>query len=127
MITRFHVENFKSLAKFDLPPGGHRLGPFTCLIGLNGSGKSTLLQAFDFAGQIVSGKVEDWLAQRHWKPSEVATNLGKRTPVVTFEIAFAEAGIEAVWQARYNIHQSRCTFERLESCLLYTSPSPRDS
>ena len=116
MITRFHVENFKSLAKFDLPPAGHRLGPFTCLIGLNGSGKSTLLQAFDFAAHIVTGKVEDWLKQRNWKPSDVVTNLGKRTFVVCFEVGFRdETGREATWSARYNASQLRCTWEKVES------------
>lgn len=115
MITRFQVENFKSLVGFDLPPAPHRLGPFTCLIGLNGSGKSTLLQAFDFAAHIATGKVEDWLAQRNWRPSEVLTNLRKWTPVITFDIGFSDNGIEARWQARYNVLQARCTFEKVES------------
>ncbi len=116
MITRFHIENFKSLVSFDLPPARHDLPQFTCLIGLNGSGKSTLLQAMDFAAHIIMGKVEDWLTQRNWKPSDVQTNLGKRTPVVSFVVGFRnENGIEATWQARYNANQLRCTFEKVES------------
>jgi predicted ATPase len=116
MITRFHVENFKSLANFDLPPAGHRLGPFTCLIGLNGSGKSTLLQALDFVAHIVSGKVEDWLEQRNWRASEVATNLGKRNPVVTFKVDFQDpSGVETTWHGRFNLSHLRCTSERVES------------
>lgn len=114
MITRFHVENFKSLAKFDLPPAGHRLGRFTCLIGLNGSGKSTLLQALDFAAHIVTGKVEGWLEQRNWRASEIATTLGKWNPVVTYELAFQDAkGVETTWQGRFNLSYLRCTSEKV--------------
>lgn len=116
MITRFHVENFKSLKDFELPPARHSLGTFTCLIGLNGSGKSTLLQAFDFAAHVVMGKVEDWLGQRHWKPSDVVTNLGKRTFLVSFAVSFrGPNGEDVTWTARYNTTQLRCTFERIES------------
>ena len=53
MITHFHIENFKSLADFDLPPRGQKLAGFTCLIGMNGSGKTSLLQAFDFTAQLM--------------------------------------------------------------------------
>lgn len=115
MITRFHVENFKALANFDLPPGGHRLGQFTCLIGLNGSGKSTLLQALDFAAHIVSGHVEPWLEQRNWRASEIATTLGKWNAVVNYEVVFQDVeGVELSWQARFNLTQLRCTSERVE-------------
>lgn len=116
MITRFHIENFKSLVNFDLPPAGHCLSQFICLIGLNGSGKSTLLQALDFAAHIATGKVEDWLAQRNWKPTDVVTNLAKRTSVVSLEMRFRDHnGAEATWQARYNASQLRCTFEKVVS------------
>jgi predicted ATPase len=116
MITRFHVENFKALAHFDLPPAGHRLGKFTCLIGLNGSGKSTLLQAFDFVAHIVSGKVDTWLEQRNWHSSEVASNLGKWNPVVNFKVGFQdEKGVETTWEGRFNLTHLRCTYEKAES------------
>ena len=116
MITRFHVENFKALAHFDLPPTGQRLGKFTCLIGLNGSGKSTLLQAFDFVAHIVSGKVETWLEQRNWKTKEVASNLGKWNPVVSFTVGFQdENGVETTWEGRFNLSHLRCTYEKVES------------
>jgi predicted ATP-dependent endonuclease of OLD family len=115
MITRFHVENFKSLVHFDLPPAGHRLGGFTCLIGLNGSGKSTLLQALDFVAHLALGKVEEWLEQRNWRSSELATNLGKRNPVITFEVSFDDGqGVETTWHGRFNLHHLRCTSERVE-------------
>lgn len=114
MITRLRVENFKALADFDLPPKGHRLGHFTCLIGLNGSGKSTLLQALDFAAHIVSGTVADWLEQRNWRASEVATTLGKWKPVVNYEVGFQDAeGVDMTWQGRFNLTHLRCTSERV--------------
>lgn len=117
MITQFHVENFKALARFDLPPAGQRLGKFTCLIGLNGSGKSTLLQAFDFVAYIASGKVDTWLEQRNWKPSEMASNLGKWNPVVNYKIGFQddETGVETTWEGRFNLTFLRCTYEKIES------------
>jgi predicted ATPase len=116
MITRFHVENFKALAHFDLPPPGHRLGKFTCLIGLNGSGKSTLLQAFDFVAHIVSGKVDAWLEQRNWLSSAVASNLGRWNPVVNFKVGFQdEHGVETTWEGRFNLTHLRCTYEKVES------------
>ncbi len=64
MITRFHIENFKSLADFDLPPKGHESKAFACLIGLNGAGKSSLLQALDFVAQLATGDVSGWLERR---------------------------------------------------------------
>lgn len=115
MITRFHVENFKSLVHFDLPPAGGRLGAFTCLIGLNGSGKSTLLQALDFVAHMVRGRVEDWLEQRNWRASELATNLGKRNPVMAFHVTFIDPqGVETSWHGRFNLNHLRCTSERVE-------------
>lgn len=115
MIIRFHVENFKALANFDLPPKGCSLGQFTCLIGLNGSGKSTLLQALDFAAHIVSGKVEGWLEQRNWQASEIASSLGKWNPVVSYEVGFQDPdGVEITWQGRFNLSHLRCTSERVE-------------
>jgi len=116
MITQFHVENFKALTNFDLPPSEHRLGKFTCLIGLNGSGKSTLLQAFDFVAHIVSGKVDTWLEQRNWDASEVASNLGKWNPVVTYKVGFQDdQGVETTWEGRFNLTHLRCTYEKVES------------
>jgi predicted ATPase len=115
MITKLHIENFKSLADFDLPPSGLKLGKFTCLIGLNGSGKSTLLQAFDFLGQLAIGRMDEWLAQRGWKKSELACNLGKRSLVIDFrmEFHFDESG-DVQWKGRFNMTHLRCTSERIE-------------
>lgn len=116
MITRFHVENFKALANFDLPPQEHRLGEFTCLIGLNGSGKSTLLQAFDFVAHIVSGKVDIWLEQRNWRSKDVTTSLGKWNPVITYKVTFQDnQKVETSWEGRFNLTHLRCTFEKVQS------------
>lgn len=132
MITKLHIENFKSLADFDLPPNGLRLGNFTCLIGLNGSGKSTLLQAFDFLGQLMIGKMDEWLAQREWKKNELVSYLskpyrndmaygsdsfeysGKRTPIISFRVQFQFESDELVWQGGFNSNQLKCTSEKLE-------------
>lgn len=115
MITNLHIENFKSLADFDLPPNGLRLGKFTCLIGLNGSGKSTLLQAFDFLGQLAVGRMRDWLEQRGWKNKELACNLGKRSPIIHFRIGFHfdESG-DVEWEGNFNTTLLRCTFEQIK-------------
>jgi predicted ATPase len=116
MITKLHIENFKSLADFDLPPNGFQLGKFTCLIGLNGSGKSTLLQAFDFMAHLVSGEMKEWLSQRDWKRGEMTTQLdGKKSPIIAFRVTMDDGtGGELVWQGRFNTTQLRCTFERIE-------------
>jgi predicted ATPase len=126
MITRFHIENFKSLAKFDLPAEPNNLGMFSCLIGLNGSGKSTVLQALDFAAHVVSGTVKEWLAQRDWKAMEVVSNLSvKRSPVVTIKFDMQDTtgavtidaqdanSANVCWEARYNVIQGRCTYEKI--------------
>ena len=104
MITKLHIENFKSLADFDLPPVDLRMGRFTCLIGLNGSGKSTLLQAFDFIAHLATGEVETWLSQREWKRTELTTQLGgKRSPVIAFRVTIDDGvGGDLVWQGRFN-------------------------
>lgn len=114
MITNLHIENFKSLVNFDLPPKGNVLGNFTCLIGLNGAGKSTLLQAFDFLGQLAVGKMDEWLMQRDWRKSELVSCLGKRSPVISFELHFSFDGEPLVWKGRFNINQLKCTSESLE-------------
>jgi predicted ATPase len=115
MITNLHIENFKSLADFDLPPNGLQLAKFTCLIGLNGSGKSTLLQAFDFLGQLAIGKMGEWLGQRSWKKSELACNLGKRSPFIKFRMKFQfDKSGDVEWNGRFSTTLLRCTNERIE-------------
>jgi predicted ATPase len=116
MLTRFHIENFKSLVIFDLPPNGHELGAFTCLIGLNGSGKSTLLQAFDFTAHVATGDVEAWLARRDWKKADLGSNLGPRKALIMFAVELrTRKGIKVEWHARFNITQLKCTMETIKS------------
>jgi predicted ATPase len=113
MITRFHIENFKSLMDFDLPPDGQDLSGFTCLIGLNGAGKSTLLQAFDFVAQVAAGDISGWLERREWKKSELLGH-GSKKPIITFKVTFrSKDGIEVEWQARFNVSHLRCTMETI--------------
>src|SRR6266496_5077215 len=105
MITKLYIDNFKSLVEFELLPDPRRLSPFACLIGLNGSGKSTLLQAFDFLGQLVVGRISDWLEEREWKPSELLTQVGRsgRNQEITFKVHFKFNGTaEIVWHGRFN-------------------------
>lgn len=115
MITKLHIENFKSLGDFDLPPSGYELSGFTCLIGLNGSGKTTLLQAFDFMAHLVTGDVKKWLAARDWAPSELTTHLaGKRSPLITFRLALSGKGGEKIaWQGKFNTTRLQCTSEEI--------------
>ncbi len=116
MITRFRIDNFKSLVDFDLPPLPHELGGFTCLIGLNGAGKSTLLQAFDFTAQVATGRVQEWLDQREWKKGELVSYLNGRKPVINFSVCTRTAqGTSVEWTARFNTTQLRCTAESIVS------------
>ena len=116
MISRVHIENFKSLVNFDLPPQGHPLGGFTCLIGMNGAGKSTLLQAFDFIAHVAIGKVQEWLRNRDWKKGEMVSHVGKKNPVITFTVEMrAKMGQTIVWHARFNTAMLRCTQETILS------------
>ncbi len=114
MITRFKIDNFKSLVDFELPPAPHELNGFTCLIGLNGAGKSTLLQAFDFIAQVAAGSVQSWLDHREWKKSELVSHLGKKTPVINFTVGLkTSTGSKIEWIARFNTTQLRCTAEMI--------------
>ncbi|OQX01471.1 MAG: hypothetical protein BWK73_45960 [Thiothrix lacustris] len=76
MITRFYIDNFKSLVDFDL-----KLANFTCLIGLNGAGKSTVLQALDFASALISGDVNTWLSKRNWNTKDLNSKLVNRSNI----------------------------------------------
>lgn len=114
MITRLKIDNFKSLVDFELPPAGHELGGFTCLIGLNGAGKSTLLQAFDFIAHVATGEIQPWLDRREWKRSELVSHLGTRRPVINFSVRLkTPTGVEIEWAARFNTSLLRCTAETI--------------
>src|ERR1051325_7777254 len=115
MITHLHVENFKSLVDFDLPPLQRNLGAFTCLIGLNDSGKSTVLQAFDFAAQVATGSVGAWLTSRDWKKSELGSFLPPKKSSILFTITFQTLTNDKIeWCARFNVNDLRCTTETIK-------------
>lgn len=113
MITRLHIENFKSLEDFHLPSEpGATLAPLTVLVGLNGSGKSTMLQALDFIGQLVSGKVNAWLAAREWQPSDLQTAWKRNKQTILISVTWLDKDHGSVeWEARYNLQQEKCTYE----------------
>lgn len=115
MITHFHIENFKSLADFDLPPKGQELAGFTCLIGMNGAGKTTLLQAFDFTAQLMSGKIKEWLAWREWSAEDLLTNLGGSKGGcirLVVDLKLVEQR-KARWTANFDVKSQRCVTETL--------------
>lgn len=88
MIRRFYIDNFKSLVDFSLPPKPERLGKLTCLIGMNGAGKSAVLQAFDFVKQLTHGRMDDWLAIRDWKQSEILSHFQRNRRLISFRLEF---------------------------------------
>ena len=118
MIVTFHIENFKSLVDFDLPPKGVEMKKFVCLIGMNGCGKSTLLQAFDFISQMASGTLAEWLERREWKKTELLSNqTTSRKQVISFvlDVQTEPSGATVKWSARFNVSQMRCTHEEITS------------
>lgn len=128
MITHFHIENFKSLADFDLPPEGTELAGFTCLVGMNGAGKTTLLQAFDFTARLMTGRVKDWFAMRGWSPWDVRTRYGAQEGgniKLAVELRLPD-GRQARWEAEWDWETMRCAREKIsflggESLLKFSS------
>lgn len=111
MIRSFYIDNFKSLVDFRLPPNPHRLGAFTCLVGLNGAGKSTVLQAFDFVGHLANGQVATWLKQREWTASDLTSRFLKKK-LIQFELEVSTPdGTIIVWSGSFNATEMRCTAE----------------
>lgn len=114
MLTRFQIDNFKSLSEFSLPPlGDESLPNFVCLIGLNGSGKSTVLQALDFLSQLVVGRVDVWLAGRKWEKSHLLTKGNKRR-TINFKMEFEDFFGKLKWSGAYNVLEGRCVSEELD-------------
>ena len=105
MLTRFYIDNFKSLVNFDLP-----LSHFNCLIGLNGAGKTTLLQALDFASHVMSGEVDKWLHARGWVPADLISRLGKKSNI-ELAIELEVDGRLVRWEGTFNRTRLACTRE----------------
>lgn len=114
MLTRFYIDNFKSLSDFSLPPDKGRVLPkFVCLIGLNGSGKSTVLQALDFLSQLVVGQVGPWLGSRKWEKSHLLTK-GNKKRTISFKMEFEDYFGKLIWSGTYNVLEGKCITEELE-------------
>jgi len=122
MINWFHIANFKSLVDFKIPefafplslPPEFQLNGFSCLIGLNGAGKTTILQAFDLISHIIIGDVRSWIEMREWKPADLSSHFGKRTPIIEMEVGMTLAdGKKAKWEARFNSVLLKCTSETI--------------
>jgi len=110
MLRNFHIDNFKSLVDFWLPPAPYQMGGFACLVGLNGAGKSTVLQALDFVGHVASGQVSEWLDQREWSDSELKSRFTDRLQVL-FATVFDLPPGRILWTASYRPSARRCAFE----------------
>ncbi len=105
MLTRFEIDNFKSLVGFSLP-----LSRFNCLIGLNGAGKTTLLQALDFASHVMSGEVKEWLDARGWSAADLTSRLGNKSNI-EMAIELEIEGRHMRWDATFNRSRLACTRE----------------
>lgn len=134
MITRLHIENFKSLVDFSMPESSQKLGNFVCLVGLNGSGKTTVLQAIDFIAQLVQGRVREWLDRREWESADLTSRIprnpewltlksrGKsarilrpwrQSPLILFRVEFEFDGLTLIWSGKFNRSLQRCTSEEI--------------
>lgn len=111
-ITRFFIDNFKSLRGFEIPFPPSDKNSFLCLIGKNGAGKSTILQAVDFAGELFRGAMSAWLKSRNWEKKDISTLQRMRNIVIEIEGIFDERHIK--WSASFNITLLRCTQEKIE-------------
>ena len=121
MLTRFYIDNFKSLTDFSLPPiGNEELPNFVCLIGLNGAGKSTVLQALDFLSQLVTGNVGTWLATRKWEKTHILTKANKKR-TISFKLEFVDLFGRLTWSGAYNVLEGKCVSEELEFVVDETS------
>lgn len=109
MITRFYIDNFKSLVDFDL-----ELAKFNCLIGLNGAGKSTVLQALDFVSAMMTGDVVDWLENRKWHPYNLCSNLDKSFVIKTVLDLEIKSG-KYQWSSIFNTNGLECLEEKIIS------------
>lgn len=111
-ITRFFIDNFKSLHNFTIPFPNSSENRFLCLIGKNGAGKSTVLQAVDFVGEIFRGEISSWLKSRNWGKRDISSFQRMRNIALEIEGRFNEHTIS--WTASFNLQQLRCTQEKIK-------------
>lgn len=108
-IKKIEVKNFKSLSDFKIED----LPMFVCLIGINGAGKTTFLQLLDFIKALMKGQVSGWLERQGWTYNDLLTmGSGKFTIDLTVEAVIE--GHSAIWTAKFNARELRCTYEKLE-------------
>lgn len=110
MLTRFEIDNFKSLVGFSLP-----LARFNCLIGLNGAGKTTVLQALDFAAHVMSGEVQQWLDARGWSATDLTSRLANGKSNIELALELNIDGVPLRWEATFNRSRLACTRESIEA------------
>lgn len=111
-IQMIKANNFKSLVDFRID-----LAKYNCLIGLNGSGKSTVLQFIDFLAQQVRGDIKGWLAEWHWKPTEINSRISAKKNIdFHAELVASEGRGGAWWEASFNTKQLHCTSETVKTC-----------
>lgn len=110
-IDRISVKNFKSLADFEM----RDIPMFSCLIGVNGSGKTTLLQFFDFVKSLLMGNVQQWIVDQGLNgATELLTLGGKQKYSIDIELDVTLNDRKAIWKAKFNIREMRCTVESLQ-------------
>jgi len=108
MINEIQIDNFKSLSGFRM-----KLDKFNCLVGLNGSGKSTILQAMDFLARLVYGRMDEWLAERHWDKADLNCKLTRKQNI-SFEISVdLEEYKGLLWKGEFNRQKLYCSSESI--------------
>ena len=87
------------MVEFRLPPTPHKLGAFTCLVGL--------------IGQLARGDIDGWLREREWSKSELTSRFLKKQ-LIGFGMTLEIDGVGVVqWPGAYNVSLPRCTAERV--------------
>ena len=132
---RIEMHGFKSFAEpvtIDFNEG------ITCIVGPNGSGKSNISDAIRWVlGEqspktLRGGKMEDIIfagtaSRKSRGMAEVTLVIDNKTGILPID--FSEVAITRRMyrsgESEYSINNSHCRLRDI-SCLLYTSPSPRD-
>jgi predicted ATPase len=92
MLTKLTLEGFKSFRKLEL-----ELRPLNVLIGANGAGKSNLVSAFQFAYELVGGRLQHSIGQAGG--SDAFLRYGKKTTKhILLKFEFGELIYEAKLQ-----------------------------
>lgn len=99
MIKKISIDNFKAMADFRM----NDIPALLCLVGLNGAGKTTFLQVFDFLGQLVQGRMHDWLAGRGWEAADLRSKLSNKLNInYDVDIYLDDYGL-VTWKGTYQV------------------------